>query len=630
MTSTKKTSSRTTTTKTDCKYGTLTFYDDDMWIGRSLALYGEYSDYEVEVFKKCLRPGFIALELGANIGSLTVPMAQLVGPTGKVIAFEPGFDTLKLLRKNVEQNGLGDIVEILPFAASDKHETLPIMYNPNPNYPKVELGDNPHTKGVEPDAYIQAITVDSLNLPRLDFAKIDVDGCEQFALEGMKDTIARCRPIIFIENEIIDKSEKLTATIIEHGYRGYWYRPPLFRFENHAGVLRNIFPGTVALMQIYIPEEMDLEVKGCDEVADIRTADPDDTRIFIREIERYQRLSARWPDDLNIRLIAAHYMNLMQWIPESKALIAENLRRDPNHIQSLAIEGLHMLQAGNYKEGWQRYELRYQQPNPKQFGGHRKPRHLTQWDGQPTDEPLLIWSEQGFGDTAMFIRYYKYVMERAPNAILEVQPEMYELVEQSRIAKPGTLYRLGRELPDLYGKQCSLPSLPAALQDDGSMIPVDGPYLFADPIMTQKWQEIIGDRLIGVCWEGSKRSERPYTRDLPVSYLRELDLSFGPFFSLTDEGQFESFASTAAAIMALDLVITVDTSVAHVAGALGKDVWLLLAYDPDFRWGLTGNLTPWYPTMRIFRQPSVRNWRYVIEEVRSALEVRRRRIYDAA
>src|SRR4051812_8962914 len=124
-------------TKDNCKYGTLSFYDDDKWIGRSLALYGEYSEYEVEVFKKCLRPGGVALELGANIGSLTVPMAKIVGETGKVYAFEPGFDTIRLLRKNVEQNGLSDIVEIIPMAASDKSEILPIVYNPNPNYPKV-------------------------------------------------------------------------------------------------------------------------------------------------------------------------------------------------------------------------------------------------------------------------------------------------------------------------------------------------------------------------------------------------------------------------------------------------------------------------------------------------------------
>lgn len=618
-------------TKENCKHGTLSFYDDDKWIGRSLALYGEYSEYEVAVFEKCLKPGGVALELGANIGSLTVPMAKIVGPTGKVIAFEPGTDTLALLRKNVEQNGLSDIVEIIPKGASDAPGTAPIVYNPNPNYPKVEIGDNPHTRGSKIDGWIDLITVDSLNLERLDFAKIDVDGCEQYAIEGMRETIMRCRPFIFIENEIPDKAEKLTATLIDMGYRGYWYRPPLYSYTNHAGELHNIFPGTVAIMQIYVPEELDHEVKGCDEVSDIRLADPNDPDVFNREIIRYERISKRFPDNLGVKLIVAHYLNLMGRNEESAAKIKEILAQDPNHIPTLAIEGLHMLQAGNYKEGWQRYELRYQQKNTAHFGGNRSHRDLPQWDGEPTDEPVLIWAEQGFGDTIMFSRFYKYVRDLCPNAILEVQPHVFELIETSGIAKPGTLFRQDRQLPDVTFKaQCSLPSLPAALHDDGSMIPVRGPYLdiqraylFADRALSSKWRAIVGDRKIGVCSEGSPRSERPYTRDLPVEFMPPLGLDFGPFFSLNDEGQFESYAATAAAISALDLVITVDTSVAHLAGALGKDVWLLLAFDPDFRWGLRGSSTPWYPSMRIFRQPKLRDWKSVMMEVRQALEERR-------
>lgn len=611
-------------TKENCKHGKISYYADDKWIGRSLELYGEYSEYEVAVFQKCLKPGGVALELGANIGSLTVPMAKIVGPTGKVIAFEPGEDTLALLLKNIEQNDLNDIVQIIPKGASDAPGRAAIVYNPNPNYPKVSLGDNPHTRGNEPDGWINLITVDSLNLERLDFAKIDVDGCEQFAVEGMRETIMRCRPFIFIENEIPDKAEKLTATLIDMGYRAYWYRPPLYSFTNHAGELRNIFPGTVAIMQIYVPEELDHEVKGCDEVSDIRLADPEDPDVFNREIVRYQRILKRFPENVGVRLIIAHYMNLMGRLEESAELIRENLRLQPDHIPTLAIEGLHMLQAGNYKDGWQRYELRFQQKNTAPFGGNSKHRvDYPAWDGSPTDETVLIWAEQGFGDTIMFSRFYRYVLERAPNAILEVQPHIYELIETSIIAKPGTLYRQDREISEDIGFQCSIPSMPAVLGDDGSMIPIDGPYLFADTALSSKWRGIIGDRKIGVCWQGSPRSERPYTRDLPVEFLHALDLTYGPFFSLNDEGQFESYAATAAAIDALDLVITVDTSVAHLAGALGKEVWLLLAFDPDFRWGLEGSTTPWYPSMRIFRQPKLRDWKSVIAEVQDALLYRK-------
>ena len=628
------TTTRQVATKENCKHGILSYYTDDKWIGRSLQLYGEYSEYEVKVFEKCLRSGGVALELGANIGSLTVPMAKIVGSTGKVIAFEPGRDTLTLLRKNVEQNGLSDIVTIIPKGASDKPGTAQIFNNPNPNYPKVEIlsGDNPHVRGCAPEeGIIELITVDSLGLERLDFAKIDVDGCEQFAIEGMRETIMRCRPFIFIENEIPDKAEKLTATLIEMGYRAYWYRPPLYSFTNHAGELHNLFPGTVALMQIYVPEELDHEVIGCDEVSDIRTSNPNDLDIFNREIIRYERISERFPENVGVKLIIAHYLNLMGRNEESAEKIKEILAQEPNHTPTLAIEGLHMLQAGNYKEGWQRYELRYQQKNTAHFGGNRKHRdEYPQWDGSPTDEVVLIWAEQGFGDTLMFCRYMRQVLERAPNAILEVQPHLYELIEGSMIVDPDRLYRQDRALPDDIGFQCSLPSLPAHLGDDGSMIPVKGAYLFADPALTAKWQGIVGDRKIGVCTQGSPRSERPYTRDLPVEFLPPLGLDFGPFFSLIDEGQFESFAATAAAITALDLVITVDTSVAHLAGALGKEVWLLLAYDPDFRWGLKGTTTPWYPSMRIFRQPSFRDWTSVMADVRVALSERDQRLKKVA
>lgn len=606
------------TTLSDCKYGTMSFYDDDYFIGRSLALYGEYSDYEAEVFRKCLKPGDVAIELGSNIGSLTVPMAQCVSPGGKVYAFEPGVDNLRLLRRNVEQNGLSDVVEIVPFAAMDKGQTIPIVYNPNPHYPKLDTGDNPHTGGARADDVVEAITVDSLGLQKLKFAKIDVDGCEQQAIEGMLETIKRCRPIIFIENEIPQKAEKLTATLYDLGYRGYWYTPPLFRHDNYKKVDKNIFPGTIALMQVYVPDEEGWKVNGCDEVPDIRM----DDQIFQREIDRYSRYVERDPDDLSARLIVAHYLGLLQKIEESDALMDENLRREPGHIPTLAVRGLHELQKGNWKEGWQGYELRYHQKNVYQFGGHRRPITVPKWDGSPTEEPVLIWSEQGYGDTIMFSRYFKYVLERAPNAILEVQPELYELIHNSGICPDKQLFRLHRSAPRTdYKFQCSLPSTPAVLGDDGSMIP-SAPYLVADDRLRAQWRQIINGRRIGICWEGSPRSERPYTRNISMDLLRPMDHRFGPLFSLVEGGQFDSFAATAAAVMELDLIITVDTSVAHLAGALGKETWLLLAFDPDFRWGLKGETTIWYPNMRIFRQDKVLDWKPVVNRVISELDVR--------
>jgi hypothetical protein len=319
----------------------------------------------------------------------------------------------------------------------------------------------------------------------------------------------------------------------------------------------------------------------------------------------------------------------MQRVDEADKLLDENLRRDPDHIPSKAIRGFHELQKGNYKEGWQLYELRFHQKKKENFGGHRVP-DFPKWDGKPTQDPILIWSEQGYGDTLMFSRYFKHVLDRAPNAVLEVQAELYELMEASDIAPKGQLFRINRSPPDLaYVAQCSLPSCPAALEDDGGLIDpmsTDGSYLCADGRLRLKWKQVIGGRKIGICWEGSPRSERPYTRNVDQNLLAPLDLKYGPLFSLTDNGQFDSFASTAAAIMELDLVITVDTSVAHLAGALGKETWLMLAFDPDFRWGLKDSTTPWYPSMRIFRQNKVLDWSNVIEDIDNELAKR----YEAA
>jgi FkbM family methyltransferase len=599
----------------------ISYYADDQQIGTALELYGEYSDYEVELFVRCLKEGDVALEVGSNIGALTVPMANFVGTTGHVYAIEPGEDCVKLLKINLKQNGLKDRVTVFQCAASNfMHENATISYNPDRNYPKVNLpGDGIYNSGI--DAYTNTITIDSLNLEKLKFAKIDVDGCEQQVIEGMRETIARCKPIVYIENEVPLKAEKLTATLVDLGYRGFWYKPPLFREDNHLANSNNVFGAIISKMQIWIPWQSGIVIEGCDEVADLRNDDD----IFNREAARFGMYSEQFLDDVDVRLAAAHYENLMQRTEKAAELINENLRRHPGNIPSLRMRGLHQLQAGNYKDGWQGYELRYDENKYlKQFGGHRKPRGVTTWNGEET-ENLLIWNEQGFGDSIMFARFIRFARQRAKNVILEIQTSLFELFEQSGLVDRGNLVRLGRPLPDLEGPHCSLPSLPAALGDDGRMIP-SGPYLFANDHLVEQWKEIVGlHRKIGLCFKGSSRSERPYSRDIPIHLLRNLQRDHGEFFSLVpEEGvlAFDNFASTAAAVMALDVIVTVDTSIAHLAGALGKETFLLLAFDPDWRWGLKGSTTIWYPNMHILRQPKVRDWESVVKELDVALTQR--------
>lgn len=595
------------------RHGDMSFYEGDGYVGLSLETYGEFAASEQVLLKKVLREGDVTIDCGANIGGLTIPMAELVGPTGKVYAFEASRDNAKLLQDNVEQTGHTDVVEVFAMAASDVRGKLPINTT-NAYYPKVD------SDAVASD-FIKAMPIDDLKLPACRLIKIDVDGCEQRVIDGAAETIKRCRPVLYVENEIPDKAEKLVATIVEHGYRCYSFLPPPYSPQNWNNIQKNVFPQLLPPpMLLCIPEESEMQIHGCVEVVDIRMNDDD---MFNREAARFERISNLWPNDLSARLLAAHYHALMQRMDKANELIEENIRRDPNHLATQAIQGLHMLQRGEWKEGWKRYEMRYSQANPNYFGGNRKPKTVPMWDGQPTDEPLLVWSEQGFGDTIMFSRLYKYVKQRAPNALLEVQAELYELFETSKIEPEGRLYRMGRTLPDLHGKHVSIPSLPFVLGvDSDEMLRMDKPYLFADPVLTTRF--VAPGCGIGLCTKGSPRSERPYTRDVPSDKFYAIARDFGPLFSLNNEGQFESYAVTAAAINASNLVITVDTSVAHLAGAMGKETWLLLAWDPDFRWGLHKDACVWYPSMKIFRQRKFRDWNGVLDEVYGALEERYR------
>lgn len=614
------------TSTVDCRHGKFTVFNEDELVGLSLSTYGEYSEGEVSVFEKILRPGDVAIDVGANIGALTIPMARLVGADGGVHAFEASPANFALLRQNVHQNDLDEVVDMYPLAASNKTGMLKVdKQSALHAYSRRDINEG--------EFQVHCTTIDSLELTRCKLIKIDVDGHELEVLNGAARTIKRCKPVIYIENEIDAKREELVAWFIDHGYRCFWHRPFLFNIDNFRGNKKNIFGALVSIMNVCIPDEEGYEVLALEEVSDYRN----DDKLFLREYDRYAKYFERDHGDLQSRWMAAHYANLMQWRELARELININLMLDGHHTPTLALQAYMNLQDGDYsRAGWAGYEIRHTQPNRHQFGGDRT-HACERWDGEKTDKTVLIWSEQGFGDNIMFARFFKHVLERAPNAILECRPELFELFEYSMVAPSDTrrrLFRLGRKLPS-YDLHLPLPSTAWALGADEAMIRASGlSYLKADPTLVANWKGQGNIRLgqtpegplhgatIGLCHKGSATSERPYTRDIPKELLMPLVRKFGPVFPLGQQGQFESFAMTAAAIKALDLVITVDTAVAHLAGALGVPTWLLLSFDPDFRWGLKGDRTIWYPRMRVFRQPKFRDWQSVIDEVMDELERR--------
>ena len=362
----------------DCRRGIFSWLAGDEFVGRALNDYGEYGEGEIEMFAQILKPGDIAIDVGANIGALTVPIAQLVGSTGKVYAYEPGENNLAVLAQNIRQNDLGEFVEIVPFAASDEAGEVVVAPVASPNlWRKPEekfklLGD---------PVKVKTVTIDSLNLDKCKLVKIDVDGMEIETLTGMDNTIKRCRPLIYIENEQEGRQGELIAHLTDRGFRIWWHRPAQYNPNNFRGNKRNWFGRIVSIMMIAIPEEFGAIVDGLDEVGDVR----DDDDMFEREAWRYERYVKRDPKDMTARLMLAHNLNLMQRSDEALALINENLRQDPEHIATQAIKGLINLQQGIYD--WPAFELRFLQRNTRLFGGHRK-FDVPKWDGEETSKQV--------------------------------------------------------------------------------------------------------------------------------------------------------------------------------------------------------------------------------------------------
>jgi FKBP-type peptidyl-prolyl cis-trans isomerase 2 len=297
------------------------------------------------------------------------------------------------------------------------------------------------------------------------------------------------------------------------------------------------------------------------------------------------------------------------------------------------------LLFGNYADGWKEYEWRWR------IEGLDLKREMSipLWDGADIrGKRLIIVAEQGFGDTIQFVRYIPMVRERGVQVFFQCQKELIPLLQNLR-----DIYEVcefGSPLPetDFY---CHLLSLPCIFDTTLENIPSSIPYILPFEFQIKKWEERItnnADKLkVGIVWAGNQELARPYyDRSCTLQdFLPLIESEDVAFYSLqkgdaaselnenpgsskvidyTDE--IHDFSDTAGLLHNLDLVISVDTAVAHLAGALGKPVWTLLPFIPDWRWMLDRDDSPWYPTMRLFRQPSPGDWKSVIAKVKAELE----------
>ncbi|WP_207479588.1 glycosyltransferase family 9 protein [Arenibaculum pallidiluteum] len=280
-----------------------------------------------------------------------------------------------------------------------------------------------------------------------------------------------------------------------------------------------------------------------------------------------------------------------------------------------------LLRAGRYREGWVEFEKR---SRAIRFGG-------PVWDGSPfPDQTLLIQTEQGMGDTIQFARYVTLAKARGGRVVLRAQAPLAMLLRASRLA--DEVISPGDPLPEWHHRTL-LMSLPALFGTTLETLPRSNvPYL------RTPYQANLGGknpRKVGLVWAGNPENPRDAVRSIPFSALRPLldvpgadwfSLQVGPSAEQIDDRRVDhlgsgltDFAITAAVVNALDLVITVDTSVAHLAGALGRPVWVLLDHDPDWRWMLGREDSPWYPTMRLFRQDAPGDWGGVVQRIAQAL-----------
>lgn len=323
-------------------------------------------------------------------------------------------------------------------------------------------------------------------------------------------------------------------------------------------------------------------------------------------------------------------------LDEAEGCLRRVIKLCPGFPEADFALGILSLLRGQYDEWWGKYELRCR------VLGYRRP-DIRPWQGEDlTGRKILLFHEQGYGDTLQFARYAGKVAALAAKAVLWVPGPLVRLL--STLAAGLTVVSGDTIRPEEYDFACPLPSLPFVFRTSRATIPRDIPYLQPDGEASARWRDILakpdgGRCRVGVVWAGNPEHKNDYNRSIPFAlFSRLFQLSGVDWVSLQTGPQAEElktaggmvmdcssrlvdFAETAASIDNLDLIITVDTATAHLAGAMGKNTWVLLPFAPDWRWQLETEDSLWYPTIRLFRQRKIGDWQEVLARVEEAVRV---------
>ena len=358
---------------------------------------------------------------------------------------------------------------------------------------------------------------------------------------------------------------------------------------------------------------------------------------FTQAADSFSKATERLPASPVPLTARATALQALGKVSEAEADCRKALALEPTFAAAHWNLALSLLLQGRYEEGWREYEWRWQKPD---FTSPHRHTDIPLWDGSRLNgRTILLHAEQGFGDAIQFARYAPLVAQCGGVVVLQCHPQLVSLFQD--MEGVASVVSFGGVIPWC---DCQVPllTLPRIFGTTLKNIPVCETLLLSAERLTQ-WQgctsRYSGPK-IGIVWAGSSVHHNDSFRSLPLTLLsslakhtgvsffslqlgdanRQLELSplAGQIIDLT--AQIRDFADTAALVNQLDLVISIDTAVAHLAGTLGKPVWLLLSYAPDWRWLLERIDSPWYPTMQIFRQKQHGDWSEVMDRVHTALD----------
>jgi len=608
------------------RHGPMWGFRGDRYVSRSLELYGEFSGLEQRLFEQIVKPGMNVVEVGANIGAHTVPLARLCAP-GLLYAFEPQQRVFQLLCANLAANDIKNVVAT-PDAVAEAAgwARLPnLRYDRDLNYGGVEVLPDAQSPGDMPTVRVRVTALDDMELAACHFLKVDVEGFEAQVLRGARRTIERCRPVLYVENDRPERQQELISLIDELGYSQFWHTPSLFDPQNPNGVAEDVFKAVSANLLCF--------PKGQGRLAGAEPIDPSNWRCPVvapaapsvgerlkpafqamargdyATAERVMReVAEAEPGSSDAEHALAALLSTLGQVEEAESRFRRALELKPGHPETELGLALVCLMRGKTEEGWRLYEAR----NRTRTGAPKPRLAFPEWRGEPlAGKSLHILSDEGFGDQIQQARAVQALADQGAEVTVLCAPALQRLFAQSLpaqvLAAAGQVSVADPDYWILFGDVLGRMGL-------GPEAAPKPPYLrAANPAAPP------GAR-IGLMTAGNPAHPNNLHRSMPERFAERLRAIPGAISLAPDATGAKDFADTADIVAELDLVISVDTSVAHLAGALGKPVWILLPFlGLDWRWGLSGSTSAWYPSARLFRQPRLEAWGEVVAEVLQAL-----------